>query len=280
MTMLCNCGGSNGPLLMFHAVSRFRRLLLVVKFLSSGPSSRGELLAYAARELSTVYSCPSSCGNVSVGNEEQSCWSLNTLISFVLGFSAGSTLIGVTVLCRRRHTHGLASQGEVVDDWWTDLLPADYLDVDYVDGEVSHERIAMWPLSDRNATWVGRSPDGDEWLEDLSCVDLNFGPSRTLPFARVGLRPRGRRRLYAFRARLVDEALRTAILRARDQVIHMGGDGAYRPCTLSGRMALSGPCKSSFPNCSKGLPPTGYAMERGWLQDLEPVGMLLRRVLV
>ena len=89
--MLCSCGGSNGPLLMFPrniAVSSFVAgyLFNIAKFLSSGPSSRGELLAYAARELSTVHSCPSPCGNVSVGNEEQSYWSLTTLISFVRGF--------------------------------------------------------------------------------------------------------------------------------------------------------------------------------------------------
>ena len=67
MTILCSCGDSNGPLLMFPrniAVSS-----LVAGYLFN-----------------------------SVGNEEQSYWSLNTVISFVLGFSAGSPLIGVTVL--------------------------------------------------------------------------------------------------------------------------------------------------------------------------------------
>ena len=103
-------------------------------------------------------------------------------------------------------------QGEVVDEWWIGLLPGDNLGVDYVDDEVSHERLALWPLSDRSATWMVRSPDGDEWA-----------------FPRGGLRPRWRRRLRAFRARLVDEPLRAAILRAREQVIQMGGDGAYRP---------------------------------------------------
>ena len=94
---------------------------------------------------------------------------------------------------------------------------------------MTHERLALWPLSDRNATWVHRSPDGDEWAEDLSGVDPNFELSRAWPFPRVGLRPRGRRKLYAFRARLVDELLREAILQAREQVIQKGGDGAYRP---------------------------------------------------
>ena len=127
---------------------------------------------------------------MSVGNEEQSYRSFNTLISLVLGFSVGSTLIGVTVLsCRRRQKHGVPLHGAVVDEWLTDLLLGDCLDVNYVDDEVSHERLALWPLSDRNATWVGRSPDGDEWPEDLSCVDPNLGPSRAWSFARGGLRP-------------------------------------------------------------------------------------------
>ena len=71
---------------------------------------------------------------------------------------------------RRRQPHGVAfaRRGGA----------GDYLGVDYVDDEVSHERLALWPLSDRNAKWVVRSPDGDEWAEDLSCVDPNFGPSR------------------------------------------------------------------------------------------------------
>ena len=87
----------------------------------------------------------------------------------------------------------------------------------------------MRGFSDGNATWVVRSPDGDEWAEDLSCIDPNLGPSQAWPFPRVGLRPRGRRRLHAFLARLVDEPLRDAILRAREQVIQMGGDEAYWP---------------------------------------------------
>ena len=113
----------------------------------------------------------------------------------------------------------LLLQGEVVDEWWTDLLLGNYLDVDCMVDEVSHERLALWPLSDGNATWVLRSPDGDDWPEDVSCVDPNFGLSRALPVCRVGLRPRGRRRIYAFRARLVDERLRAANLRAREEVI-------------------------------------------------------------
>ena len=50
MTMLCSCGGSDGPLLMFPRnieISSFVAgyLFNIAKFLSSGPSSRGALLA-------------------------------------------------------------------------------------------------------------------------------------------------------------------------------------------------------------------------------------------
>ena len=45
--------------------------------------------------------------------------------------------------CRRRQTHGVAPSGEVVDEWWTELLPGDYFGVEYVDDEVSHERLAL-----------------------------------------------------------------------------------------------------------------------------------------
>ena len=151
-------------------------LFIIAKFLSSGPSSRGELLAYAARELSTACSCPSSCGNVAVGDEEQSHWSWNTMISFVLVFSADSTFGP----CQTGMQHG----------WYVFWM--------VMSGrKMCHALIPIWDL-------LG-------------------------PFPRVGLRPRGRRRLYAFRAGLVDEPLRAAILRAREQVIRMGGDGAHRP---------------------------------------------------
>ena len=35
----------------------------------------------------------------------------------------------------------LPLQGEVVDEWWIDLLLGDCLGVDHVDDEVSHERL-------------------------------------------------------------------------------------------------------------------------------------------
>ena len=90
------------------------------------------------------------------------------------------------------------------------------------------------------------------------------------------LRPRGRRRLNAFRARLVDEPLRAAILRAGEQVIQMGGDGAHACCPIGWLCQDLARVHSRF-FFQRGRPRQGYAMEKDWLQDLEPVGMLLRR---
>ena len=171
----------------------------------------------------------------------------------------------------------LPLQGEVVDEWWTDLLPGDYLGVDFADDEVSHERLALLPLSGRNGTCVVRSPDGDEWSEDPPHVDPSFGPSRAWLFPRVGLRPRGRRRLYAFRARLVDEPPRAAILWAREQAVQMGGDGAYRTVQVVRSAGTVRTLQEFIPDMLREVAP-GYVMETGWLQDLERVGMLLRLV--
>ena len=108
----------------------------------------------------------------------------------------------------------------------------------------------------------------------IPILDL-LGPGLS---ARGGCRPRGRRRLYAFRARLVDEPLRTAILRATEQVIRMGGDGTYRPMRVVRSNGSVRTLQDFFPICSERSPKTGYAMEKGWLQDPEPVGMLPRLV--
>ena len=51
----------------------------------------------------------------------------------------------------------LPLRGKVVDEWWTDLLPGDYFGVEYVDDEVSHERLALWPMAETSSTWVVRS---------------------------------------------------------------------------------------------------------------------------
>ena len=41
----------------------------------------------------------------------------------------------------------LPLRGEVADEWWTDLLLGNHVGVEHVDDEVSHERLALWPLA-------------------------------------------------------------------------------------------------------------------------------------
>ena len=119
----------------------------------------------------------------------------------------------------------LPLQGEVVDELWTDLLPGDYVGVDYVDDK-SCEACIVAPV--RPECNMDVLPTVMSGLEDLSCVDPKIGPSRARPCERVGLRPGRRRKLLAFQARLVYEPLRIASLRAREQVIQKGGDGVCR----------------------------------------------------
>ena len=56
--------------------------------------------------------------------------------------------------------------------------------------------------------------------------------------------------------------------------------GPIGPCVLSDRMALSGRTLQEFSpdQFSEVAQDVVHAMEKGWLQDLEPVGMLLRLV--
>ena len=59
------------------------------------------------------------------------------------------------------------------------MVPGQHFEADYSDDHVSHERLALWPVS-LDVWWV-RSPDGDEWSEDMSGNDPENGPSATRP---------------------------------------------------------------------------------------------------
>ena len=97
-------------------------------------------------------------------------------------------------------------------DWYDDLVPGVYFEVDYSDDDVSHERLALWP--EGLGRWLVRSPDGDEWIEDLSGDDAETGPCVSRARRGDGRREQGRKALYAFRAKLSDADLRSRILRA------------------------------------------------------------------
>ena len=72
--------------------------------------------------------------------------------------------------------------------------------------------------------------------------------------------------------------LRAAILRAREQVNQMGGDVAYRPMRVVLSDGSVRTLQEFIPELFRETARLGYAMERGWLQDLEPVGILRRLV--
>ena len=88
------------------------------------------------------------------------------------------------------------------------MRPGQYFEVDYLDDDVAHERVALWPVDAQR--WAVRSPDGDEWIESLSGADPENGPSASRPRRRGA---GGVPRLYRFRAQLTDRELKGAIIR-------------------------------------------------------------------
>jgi len=87
-----------------------------------------------------------------------------------------------------------AGEGE----FWRELIPGQMVEVEYVDDEVLHERVCVWPGQDRN--WQVLTPDGDEYVEDLACRDPATGPSRAFKLGDDGSDPpQPRKQLYRFR---------------------------------------------------------------------------------
>ena len=100
-------------------------------------------------------------------------------------------------------------------EWWSRLKPGDYYEADYEDDAVAHMRLALWPSTPK--IWMVRSPDGDEWLEDVTGEDGATGPCRTRAL-RAGA-GRGLAALYRFREELEGRELKTAIVRGLKAVI-------------------------------------------------------------
>jgi hypothetical protein len=83
------------------------------------------------------------------------------------------------------------------EEFWRELIPGQIVAVEYVDDEVLHERMCVWP--GRNGTWQLLTPDGDEYIEDLACMDPGTGPSRAFKLSDDGSDPpQPRKPLYRF----------------------------------------------------------------------------------
>ncbi|CAK0827885.1 unnamed protein product, partial [Prorocentrum cordatum] len=59
--------------------------------------------------------------------------------------------------------------------------PGERVRVAYVDDDVDHERVLVWPVSE--ALRYVMSPDRDVWVEDLTAADHATGPCRCWPLA-------------------------------------------------------------------------------------------------
>ena len=100
-------------------------------------------------------------------------------------------------------------------DWLRHLVPGQRLVVRYVDDDVDHERLLLYP-SLPPGTWAARGPDGDEYEEDFTGFDPNTGPEGAALMPPDGSAPEGwPRPIYRFRAALTAPQLRAAIQRGR-----------------------------------------------------------------
>ena len=102
---------------------------------------------------------------------------------------------------------------DVVEGWWRKVVPGDRLAVKYTDDKVLHERLVGWTSE---VGWmIVRSPDGDEWEEDVSGNNPDSGPAwgRLLPPKGQGGR---RMSLYSFRDRLDEKELQEFIRRSAE----------------------------------------------------------------
>ena len=91
-----------------------------------------------------------------------------------------------------------------------DLVPGAWFEVEYVDDDVAHERLALWPAGP--GRWAVRSPDGDEWIEDVDGSLPETGPARCRPRRGRGAHE-GRMPLYAYREPLDETSRRSAVVR-------------------------------------------------------------------
>ena len=71
--------------------------------------------------------------------------------------------------------------------FWKRLAVGETLLVYYSDDTVYHERMALWPVQD--AEWLMLTPDGDTYVEDLSCADPDTGPMEVVTLPADGTLP-------------------------------------------------------------------------------------------
>eukprot|EP00959_Pyramimonas_sp_CCMP1952_P395511 8287457-Pyramimonas_sp.AAC.1 len=75
--------------------------------------------------------------------------------------------------------------------WHSDLVPGQYVSMEYEGGEVDHERVLLFPLGG-GAWWIG-TPDVDEHFQGVACQDASDGPLRCSLLPADGSPPPARR---------------------------------------------------------------------------------------
>ena len=89
----------------------------------------------------------------------------------------------------------------------------------FSDGDADQERLLLHYAG--SGCWIIKTPDGDIYMEDLSCRDPETGPSRATPMA---LRTRKMRRLHRFREALGPKELADALKAGRAAALEVDPD--------------------------------------------------------
>ena len=99
--------------------------------------------------------------------------------------------------------------------WYASLKVGDRYALEYAGDTVAHERRALWPCE--GSVWVGLTPDGGIYAEDVSCSDARTGPNkgyRLGPGVRV---VGGRLPLYSFAAEPTREEMKKHVKAGREE---------------------------------------------------------------
>ena len=99
-----------------------------------------------------------------------------------------------------------------VAGWWDDMKLGSVVEVTYMNDDIPHERVLLWPVRE-GGEWIVLSPDGDEWLEALAARDPKTGPSGGGPLPVDGSPPTDGHALYRFREYPTDAIFRTMLER-------------------------------------------------------------------
>jgi hypothetical protein len=146
-------------------------------------------------------------------------------------------------------------------EWWHKVIPGQSVEVKYSEDRVPHERLVGWT---NGSGWMYiRSPDGDEWIEDVSGEHPETRPDSGCLLPDDGGPSRMRHKVYRFREYPSQEELMAIIQRGEEGARNDAGlSGGSRPLSYldSQRVRRALPCIEETPELPVETPPVETAL--------------------